>query len=313
LIMISNVQLQYIVALDTYRHFVTASEKCFVTQPTLSMQVKKLEEQLGVIIFDRSKQPIVPTEVGTKIIGQARIALASNESIHAIIDEHNQTISGALTIGIIPSVAPYLVPRFIGSLTRNYPQISIKLVEMITDDIVASLQNETIDVGILSTPLAINNLHTSVLYFEEMLLYINKEHKLAKKKSITIDDLYSEDLRLLSKGHCFRSQVLNLCGATTGTEDAAFQYESGSLETLKKIVEVEGGYTLVPELSTLEDSNKAKVRSIPKLKPSREISLCYSRAYAKKRLLTVLEGEIKSSVPKKLHSSNGKQIVEWNQ
>jgi len=209
--MISLIQLEYIIAVDTYRHFVTASEKCFVTQPTLSMQIKKLEEELGVIIFDRSKQPIIPTEIGKKIIEQARIVVAESNNITEIINTHNNSISGELTIGIIPSLAPYLLPLFIGDFNRKYPDVKVKILELLTEEIIIELKKDTIDVGILVTPLSEKGIIEQPLFYEEMLLYINKNHAFSKKENINPIELASSDLCLLNKGHCFRSQVINLC------------------------------------------------------------------------------------------------------
>lgn len=310
---ITLTQLEYIIAVDTYRHFVTASEKCFVTQPTLSMQIKKLEEDLGVIIFDRTKQPIVPTEIGEKIITQARIAVAESKKINELVKENSNAVSGELTIGIIPSLAPYLLPLFIGAFTHKYPLVKVKIVELMTEEIIQQLKKDILDVGILVTPLNESGVIERPLFYEKMVLYIHKDHALAKKKVLKTTDIATPDLWLLSKGHCFRSQVMNLCSYQISTQsELPFEYESGSLETLKKFVEKEGGFTLLPELAVDPLSKEAptKVKQFETI-PLREVSFAYTRNYSKKRLLVLLEEEITKSIPKALLTKDRGNVVDW--
>ncbi len=309
--MITLQQLEYIVAIDTYRHFVTASEKCFVTQPTLSMQIKKLEDHLGVTIFDRSKQPIVPTEIGVKIIQQARITLSESKKINEIIAEYEQKVSGELVIGIIPSLAPYLLPLFISNFTSKYQELKLKVIELLSEEIIERLEKDLIDVGILVTPLHENGIIEKPLFYEKMVLYANKNHQLAKKKNLTTSHIASPDLWLLSNGHCFRNQVVNLCSYQI-KEDLPFEYDSGSLETLKKIVDKDGGFTLIPELA-IDDpmSNHAVVKTFTDVIPVREVSLVYSRTFVKNRLINLLGECIKNAVPQELWETNGGEIVEW--
>lgn len=310
--MITLIQLEYIVAVDTYRHYVTASEKCFVTQPTLSMQIKKLEEDLDVVIFDRTKQPIVPTSVGEKIIAQARVTIAESKKINDIIATDKNLVSGELTIGIIPSLAPYLLPLFIGKFAKKYPDVELKVVELLSEEIIKQLKKDLIDVGILVTPLHEKGILERPLFYEEMMLFTNKLHGFAKKENIKTNELATPDLWLLSNGHCFRSQVINLCSYKKDLKQLDhFEYESGSLETIKKLVEVEGGYTLLPELAAMNTSSQTVVKSFKSTKPLREVSLVYTRNYSKKRLLDLLADEIDSSIPKNMLDGDRGQIVEW--
>jgi len=311
--MISLVQLEYVVAVDTYRHFVTASEKCFVTQPTLSMQIKKMEEELEVMIFDRSKHPIVPTEIGINIISQARIIIAESKKIKELVNDSKTSVTGDLTIGIIPSLAPYLLPLFIGNFTNKYPHVHLKVIELLTEDIVVEMKKDLIDVGILVTPLNEKGIFEEPIFYEKMLLYVNNENPLASKPGINTLDIATPDLWLLSKGHCFRSQVVNLCSYQANSkEDLPFEYESGSLETLKRFVEKEGGYTLLPELSIGDDIQNS-TSSIKEFNttPVREVSLVYSRNYTKRRLLDLIAKEIKNALPAEMLSKDRGQIVEW--
>ena len=312
--MITLTQLEYVVAVDTYRHFGKAAENCFVTQPTLSMQLKKLEEDLEIIIFDRSKQPLIPTDVGQKVIEQARITLKQADEINNIIKDHKNQVSGLLRIGIIPTLAPYLLPIFIGKYKKKYPNIFIKVVEQTTENIVKLLQKDLIDVGILVTPVKEDKINEKPVFYEEMLIYANAGHKLHKQKEITVSDIATPEIWLLSDGHCFRDQVINLC-SFLGTTDSElpFHFEAGSLETLMNIIDREGGITLIPELAKDGMSNKRlnNVRSFTNMKPLREVSLVYSRHFAKHKLINLLWREIKEVIPKELQDEKRGTIVEW--
>lgn len=312
--MVTLTQLEYIVAVDTYRHFGKAAEHCFITQPTLSMQIKKLEEDLEIIIFDRSKQPLIPTDVGIRIIEQSRIVLKQSEEISNIVKDHKNQISGMLRIGIIPTLAPYLLPVFIGNYKKKYPNIFIKVVEATTENIVGLLNKDLIDVGILVTPLKEEKIIEKPVFYEEMLLYVNSGHKLHKQKNITIKDIATPEIWLLSDGHCFRDQVVNLC-SFLGTIDSQlpFHFEAGSLETLMNIVDREGGLTLIPELAkaTMSVKRAGNVRKFTDLTPLREVSLVYSRHFAKHKLINLLWREIKDSVPEQLQKEDRGTIVEW--
>lgn len=309
--MTTLIQLEYIIAVDTYRHFVTASEKCFVTQPTLSMQIKKLEEDLGVIIFDRTKQPIIPTEIGNKIIEQARITVANSKKIDELIKEFNNSISGDITIGIIPSLAPYLLPLFIGKFTKKYPNVNVKVIELLTDDIISELKKDTIDVGILVTPVHENGILEKVLFYEEMKVLASNYHKLATKEIVSVEELESPDLWLLNNGHCFRSQVVNLCNyKSKNNEKTNFDYESGSLETIKKLIEIEGGYALMPELAIEKLNKKTSIIQIEGT-PLREVSFAFTRNYNKQKLLSAMEDEIKEAIPESLKQKKRGFVVEW--
>ncbi|WP_319500723.1 LysR substrate-binding domain-containing protein [uncultured Draconibacterium sp.] len=312
--MITLTQLEYIVAVDTHRHFGKAAESCFITQPTLSMQIKKLEEDLEIIIFDRSKQPLIPTDVGVRIIEQARVVLKQSEEINNIVKDHKNLVSGMLRIGIIPTLAPYLLPIFVGNYKKKYPNIFIKVVEATTENIINLLHKDLIDVGILVTPLHEEKILEKPLFYEEMLIYANSGHKLHKQKEITVEDIATPEIWLLSDGHCFRDQVINLC-SYLGTTDSQlpFHFEAGSLETLMNIVDREGGITLIPELAkaTMSQKRAYNVENFTNIKPLREVSLVYSRHYAKHKLINLLWREIKDSVPQELQDENRGTIVEW--
>lgn len=312
--MITLTQLEYIVAIDEYRHFATAAEKCFVTQPTLSMQIKKLEDELGVIIFDRSRQPVVPTDIGAKLIEQARTTLSATERIKEIIQEERQEVEGSLKIGIIPTLAPYLLPVFIGAYIRKYPAVKVEVEELVSEEIIRRLKRDMLDVGLFVTPYHDEKIVEHPVFYEEMLVYAHPDSELLKKKEIGHKDIVTPDIWMLGDGHCFRNQVVNLCEmSAVQHRNLPFEFESNSLETLMRIVDVEGGFTLIPELALqyMPAEKKKQVRSIADVKPLREVSVIYSRHFTKQRLITLLCDEIKSVVPVHMLKRDRGMVVEW--
>ncbi len=312
--MITLIQLEYIVAVDTYRHFATAAEKCFVTQPTLSMQIKKLEENLDVILFDRTKQPVIPTVSGIKIIEQARIVLRENKKIKELVKDVKDDISGELRIGVIPTIAPYLLPLFIGEYKRLYPDVLLKVEEMVTEKIINDLHNDKIDVGILVTPLNEKSILEKPLYYEEMMIYTNTNHPLATQPIINITDIATPEIWLLNDGHCFRHQIVNLCDLQKMESDSLpFEFEGGSLDTLMRIIDKEGGYTLIPELAGLDiaERKQDQLKHFSNIVPLREVSIVTSRQFAKTRLIDLLAKSIINSAPNQLLDATRGTVVEW--
>ena len=305
------VQLEYIVAVDTYRSFVSAADKCFITQPTLSMQVQKLEEFLNVKIFDRSKQPVIPTEIGSQIIAQARIVLQENQKIKELINSQQQDIIGELKIGIIPTIAPYLLPEVIAAMLEKYPALKLLIWEYTTEDIVHHLKTGVIDCGILATPLVDSNIIEMPLYYENFVSYLSKSSKLFKKKSIDADDLADENIWLLNEGHCMRSQVLNICRSTKNNRLQSLTYNTGSVETLIRMVDVNDGATLLPELALTDLSAKQlnKVRYFKSPEPVREISIVTHKNFIKKRMLNALRDEILLIIPKAMKQRKKKDVI----
>lgn len=306
-------QLEYLVAVDTYRHFSTAAEKCFVSQPTLSMQIQKAEEDLGVKIFDRSKQPVVPTEVGEQLIAQARKILSESLALEEIISHQRNTIDGELQMAIIPTLAPYLIPLFLPSFLKKYPKIHLTLSELTTDVLIEQLKKGLIDVGILVTPLNDPAIREDPMFYEEFVVYASRSNALHKKTYVLADDIDVKKLWLLQEGHCFRSQILNLCELRKATrEERPFLYEAGSIDTLRKMVELDNGITILPELSTLDLTTKQKnlIHHFKSPAPVREVSLVTHRNFLKKRLIDALRQEIISFIPSKMIQSKNKRIVE---
>ncbi len=307
------VQFEYIVAVDTYRSFVTAAEKCFVTQPTLSMQVQKLENTLGVKIFDRSKQPVTPTEIGIEIIAQARTLLAESEKIKEIITDRQKELSGELKVAIIPTVSPYILPKILHGFVEKYPQVKLIVWEQTTESIIQQLKNGTIDCGILSTPLHEGNLKEIPVFYENFVAYVSKNSKLSKKKNISPEDIDMEEIWVLNEGHCMREQVLNICQRRKSTKGFQhFEYNTGSVETLKRMVDQNNGATILPELALadLSDRQLDKVRYFKSPEPAREVSIVVQNNYLKKRMIDALKNEILELVPKRMRSKKKKEVID---
>lgn len=307
------IQLEYIVALDTHRHFVLASEKCFVTQPTLSMQIQKLEEELGVKIFDRTKQPVIPTEIGARIIAQARILLREAAVIPQLIAEQKDTMTGEIRIGIIPTLAPYLLPSLFKNIREKYPQVNLVVREIITEEVVQELKNNRLDCGLVVTPLKDSSIKEDILFYEELFVYVSKKNALVDKKYVLPTEIDPNELWLLEEGHCFRSQILNLCELRKHSE-LHFKYETGNIETLKRMVDKSDGITILPELAIMEFST-AQMKLVKRLKepsPAREVSLVTHRDHIKTKLIKTLKEELLMLVPKQMQKLNKKKVVEIN-
>ncbi|WP_158799675.1 hydrogen peroxide-inducible genes activator [Pedobacter sp. L105] len=296
----SLTQYEYIIAVDTYRSFVMAAEKCFVTQPTLSMQIQKLEYTLGVQIFNRKKQPVLPTEIGSNIIAQARVLIAEHQRIKEIVGDYQKELMGELKIGIIPTIAPYILPKIIIQFMLKFPQVKLVIWEQTTEEIIQQLKLGLIDCGILSTPILETQFIKTPLFYENFVAYVSRNSELAKKKTIHPDDINIDELWILNEGHCMRDQVLNICQRRESTIGFKhYEYNTGSIETLKRMVDENNGATILPEFA-LKDFSKAqleKVRYFKSPQPVREISIVTPNGFAKKRLIETMKNEILGFVP----------------
>ena len=307
------VQLEYIVAVDTYRSFVAAAEKCFVTQPTLSMQVQKLEDTLGVKIFDRGKQPVAPTEIGVDIIAQARVLLAESEKIKEIITDRKKELSGELRVGIIPTISPYILPQILTGFVKKYQQVKLVVWEQTTETIIQQLKLGMLDCGILSTPLHEIGLIEIPVFYENFVAYTSQSSKLAKKKNIHPEDIDMEEIWVLNEGHCMREQVLNICQRRKTTQGFKhFEYNTGSVETLKRMVEQNSGATILPELALTDFTEKQleRVRYFKSPEPAREVSIVIPRNFLKRRMIDALKAEILDFIPKSMRSKKKKEVMD---
>lgn len=287
-------QLTYVLAIAEHKNFTKAAEKCFVTQPTLSTQIQKLEDELEVLIFDRSKKPIELTEVGRKIVNQARNIVNESERIQDIVDQQKGFIGGEFRIGIIPTVMPTLLPMFLKAFIKKYPKVKLKIEELTTEEIILRIKDGHLDAAIAATPLENENIKERVLYYEPFVGYIPEHHRLYNKKLIEISDLEIDDMLLLEDGHCFRDGIINLCKAFKNQTDDNFQLESGSIETLIKLSNEGMGMTLLPYLHTLElnDHLKANLHHFVDPSPAREVSIIYHKSELKMQIIDALHNVI---------------------
>lgn len=304
-------QMEYVIALDTYRHFVTASEKCFVTQPTLSMQVQKLEEEIGALIFDRTKKPLKPTEIGVQFIEKAREILREVKQLEAIVSDERHSIEGTFHLGIIPTLAPYLLPLFLPNFVKENPNTKLIIEELESLEMIRRLKEETLDIAIIVTPLLEKSIREIPLFNEPFLVYLPPNHHLLSKDRLTSNDLNNDNALVLSEGHCFRNQSLKICNQTANTETTGYEYLSGSIETLKRMVDKGLGYTLVPELSVMEEKDKPNIKRFKALEPVREVSLACHKSFAKERLIEKVRETILGNIPEKFSKNEDYIRVRW--
>lgn len=323
-------QLEYVLAVDEHRNFAAAAKRCFITQPTLSMQIKKLEAELGVLIFDRSKKPVVPTDIGIRIIAMARDGLAQLHQIPEMVREDREGLSGPLRVGVIPTLSPYLVPLFAGQFAVAHPKVRLQLQEMLTHQIVSALRNDQLDLGLLVTPLGERGIREKPLFYERFHLYLSPGHPLLGHAAVDLAALEREELWVLQDGHCFRDQVLRICpgqnltrqhaaadrGPTEATDDAStdavhatgaqggIQLEAGSLATLKGLVDRHQGYTMLPELATLGLSaeERKRLRPFQAPLPYREVSMVVHRRFLRQQLIEAFAEAVLKAVPQDMRN-----------
>jgi LysR family transcriptional regulator, hydrogen peroxide-inducible genes activator len=311
---ITLTQLSYVTAVAQTRNFGLAAKSCFISQPTLSMQIQKLEDDLGVTLFDRSKKPVEPTAIGRKIIEQAQVVLQEAKRIEELIKDEKGEISGEFRLGIIPTLAPYLLPLFLEKFTTNYPAVNLIVEEMQTQKIIKMLKEDKIDAGILVTPLNHKGIVEWPIFNDPFLAYLAPRHPLLSLSQVSDKDLSLDDIWLLNEGHCFRDQAIEICKRVKGkgTKNKNLTFESGNLETLKRLVDQNFGYTLLPSLAILGMSaseQKKKVRFFKSPAPIREVSVVYSRNYLKKSIIEALHKEVVSALPRELKKSKPKERV----
>ncbi len=291
-------QLQYVLAVAEHKNFTLAAEKCFVTQPTLSMQIQKIEEELNILIFDRSKKPIQLTAIGQKIVEQAKNIVNEAGKIKDIVEFQKGFIGGEFRIGIIPTVMPTLLPMFLNNFIKKYPKIKLIIEELNTNEIITRLKNGHLDAAIAATPLEDEKIKEIVLYYEPFVAYVPENSAISQKTEIEISDLNLDEILLLQDGHCFREGILNLCKNQGQMSKNSFQLESGSFETLIKLADEGLGTTLLPYLHTLNlnEKDKSKLRQFKEPKPAREVSLIFPKSELKIHIIDALRNTISGVV-----------------
>lgn len=287
-------QLKYVLAIAEHKNFTKAAEKCFVTQPTLSTQIQKLEEQLDITIFDRGKKPIELTEIGSKIVKQARNIVNEADRIQDIVDQQKGFIGGEFKLGIIPTIMPTLLPMFLKNFIKKYPKVKLKIEELTTEEIITRINDGHLDAAIAATPLENEHIKERALYYEPFVAYVPNGHRLSHNKQIEVSDLEMDDMLLLEDGHCFRDGVINLCKTFKDHIDDNFQLESGSIETLIKLSNEGLGMTLLPYLHTLDMSEvqRSKLKHFAQPSPAREVSIIYHKSELKMQIIQALHDVI---------------------
>lgn len=297
-------QLEYVVAVATYKSFVAAAEKSFVTQPTLSMQIHKLEEEFNVKLFDRNKHPIECTEIGEEIVKQAKVILAEAAKIQEVIHKSQGTVSGTFRLGIIPTLSPYILPQLLENHARQFPDLKLIVTEMQTNELLQLLKADELDSALLSTPLEDNKIKEYPLFYESLVAYFGKDEEGLKKRMVAPEDIDMKKIWMLNEGNCLRNQIMNLCSDHIAQlqESRPYNYESGNVETLRKMVDKNGGVTILPELATFDFSETQSefVRYFQDPEPVREISLVTNNHFVRYSVLQTLMDELLNLVPEKM-------------
>ncbi|MDR0420937.1 MAG: LysR family transcriptional regulator [Prevotellaceae bacterium] len=306
-------QLEYIVAVDNFRHFAKAAEICFVTQPTLSMMIQKLEEELNVKLFDRTKHPVEPTFVGAQVIAQARISLGHLQQIKEIVENEQNIVKGKFILGIIPTIATYLVPELLHQHLAANSDIELVLKECTTENIIKGIMNGTLDGGTLAGPLNHPELVEYPIYYEKFYAYVSPLDEVYKKRKIDLNKVNINNVWLLENEHCLRGQIENLCmrKRKSTQNKQAIRYDAGSIETLINVVDYNPGITVIPEMHAmaLSEERQENLREFDNLTAVREVCVVVSREYVRKTMLNIILDIIRNSVPKSMQNPELKQYV----
>lgn len=287
------IQLQYLIEVANCGSFSGASERCFVTQPSLSMQIKALEDELGVVLLDRSKKPVIPTDAGNVVIAQAQETLRAYNYIRESVAELKGETSGKLRLGVIPTIAPYLLHKFIPDFVKEFPRVELEIREMITADIIEALKHDNIDAAIVASGTCGDSIVEHDLFSDRFYAYVSPENPLFERTNIRIEDIDLKDLILLSRGNCMRDQIIELCQARRSVP-SHYYFESGSLDTLMRIVDCTACLTIIPEMALeyIPAERRAQVKTLAKGATSRRIAIVVRRTYVKNSIISALESTI---------------------
>lgn len=294
------IQLQYLIEVANCGSFSGASERCFVTQPSLSMQIKALEDELGVVLLDRSKKPVIPTDAGNVVIAQAQETLRAYNYIRESVAELKGETSGKLRLGVIPTIAPYLLHKFIPDFVKEFPRVELEIREMITADIIEALKHDNIDAAIVASGTCGDGIVEHDLFSDRFYAYVSPENPLFERTNIRIEDIDLKDLILLSRGNCMRDQIIELCQARRSVP-SHYYFESGSLDTLMRIVDCTACLTIIPEMALeyIPAERRAQVKTLAKGATSRRIAIVVRRTYVKNSIISALESTIMSKAAPK--------------
>lgn len=305
-------QIEYVIALDTHKNFVKAANSCYITQPTLTMQLKKLEDEVGFLIFNRDKKPISPTDLGEKFILKSKRIIREMNELKEMVSNEVDSMNGEYKLGIIPTLAPYVLPIMLPVFSGKYPDTKLHIEELESESLIHKLKHGDLDIGILATPLNERSLREIPLFYEPFLVYFNDENPLLNKKYIESSDLDINKILLLSEGHCFRNQTLNICNKQLNKDNNQFSYHSGSIETIKALVNKGLGYTLVPELSvTNERKTNRNIKRFEEPEPVREVSIVVHSGFSKELLLENMRKAILNAIPDSFKKNERYVRIKW--
>lgn len=305
-------QLRYIVALDDERHFARAADACMVTQPGLTIQLKNLEEEIGIRIFDRSKVPLIPTQAGVEIILRARRILSESAALRDYVITEKNHLEGTVTLGVIPTLAPYLIPPFLKAVRQHTPKMQYVVREMGTGELLQSLRAGKIDIALMATPTGIADFREHRVFEEPFLAYLNPSHSMAGAPSYTLRPADKAELLLLETEFCYNAQLLDICGlASPGQKKPSYSFEARSIETLKHLVRADMGFAIVPQLSVGDDESPY-FKPFEGTQPAREISLVTSDTFARKKLLEAISETLWACLPDAIRTQSAYRKIRWN-
>lgn len=291
------IQLEYLLSVANCGSFSAAAEHCFVTQPSLSMQVKALEEELGVVLLDRSKKPVIPTEAGEVVLSRARETIKAYNCIRESVAELKGETAGKLRLGVIPTVAPYLLHKFLPAFVRDYPKVELEISEMVTADIVEALRRDRLDAALVAGGTCGEGIAEHELFGDRFFAYVSPNNPLYERSNVRIEDIDLKDLVILSAGNCMRDQVIELCQAKRNMP-SHYTFESGSLDTLMRIVDCTSCLTIIPEMVVeyVPADRRDRIKTLAKGATSRKIAVAVRRTYVKNSIIRALTDTVMACV-----------------
>jgi len=284
------IQLEYLLAVANTGSFSEGAELCFVTQPSLSVQIRNLEEELGVVLFDRTKKPVIPTEIGKVVIENARKALKAFEYIKESVNEARSEVAGTLRLGVISTISPYLIPQLLPLMAERYPKVELEVVVMFASDIFAELSKDALDAAVVSSGTCPSSLIEHELANDRFFAYLSPQHDMIERSSLRLEDVNAKELLLLSEKHCLRDQIIELCHLRRNHR-TAYNVHCNSLETIMRLVDTTPTMTIIPEMAiqSIASERCKQVKILARGAASRKIAVVVRRTYVKKTIIAALE------------------------
>jgi LysR family transcriptional regulator, hydrogen peroxide-inducible genes activator len=307
-------QLRYIIALDEHRHFAKAAEECMVTQPGLTIQLKNLEEEIGIKIFDRTKVPLKPTLLGAEIIIRAKKVLREADAIRNFVVNQKNDLQGEVTLGVISTLSPYLMPQFIKAMKDVVPDMHFTIKEVGTGHLIHGLQTGEIDIALMATPTGFPGLREYPVFNEPFIAFLNESHPMAGQEYYELNTGDKPYLLLLQQEYCYNAQMLDICDITDDKRkpDNQFDYDINSIETLKNLVRAELGFAIIPQLSVVNEKDNTLFKQFKDPKPVREISLVTADTFSRKLLLEKMSRTIWDCLPETMKQEHSYRKIRWN-